>query len=123
MLTAILKAVKMLLSCCPKNSKDVAVLAALKAVQDAEKNHLHKDQVQRLISITEAYPDYALDMGLITKSQYNKINKIVPICELAVKLCGNSSFAFSVSHPLLIPPSLAELSPVKCFFSRCSICF
>jgi hypothetical protein len=71
----------------------------------------------------EAYPDYALDMGLITKSQYNKINKIVPICELAVKLCGNSSFAFSVSHPLLIPPSLAELSPVKCFFSRCSLCF
>jgi hypothetical protein len=48
MLTAILKAVKMLLSCCPKNSQDV-VLAALKAVQDAEKKHPHKDQVQRLI--------------------------------------------------------------------------
>jgi hypothetical protein len=51
MLTAVLKAVKMLLSCCPKNSQDAAVLAALKAVQDAEKNHPHKDQVQRLISI------------------------------------------------------------------------
>jgi hypothetical protein len=51
MLTAVLKAVKMLLSCCPKNSQDVVVLAALKAVQDAEKNHLHKDEVQRLIPI------------------------------------------------------------------------
>jgi hypothetical protein len=59
MLTAVLKAIKMLLSCCPKNSHDAAVLAALKAVQDAEKKHPHKDQVQRLIPITpacEAYP-------------------------------------------------------------------
>jgi hypothetical protein len=45
MLIAILKAVKMLLSYCPKNSQDAAVLAVLKAVQDAEKNHPHKDQV------------------------------------------------------------------------------
>jgi hypothetical protein len=37
MLTAVLKAVKMLLSCCLKNSQDAAVLAALKAVQDVEK--------------------------------------------------------------------------------------
>jgi 23S rRNA G2069 N7-methylase RlmK/C1962 C5-methylase RlmI len=51
MLTAVLKAVKMLMSCCPKNSQDAVVLAALKTVQDAEKNHLHKDQVQRLIPI------------------------------------------------------------------------
>jgi hypothetical protein len=51
MLTAILKAVKMLLSCCSKNSQDAVVLPALKAVQDAEKNHPHKDQVQRLIPI------------------------------------------------------------------------
>jgi hypothetical protein len=51
MLTAVLKAVKMLLFYCPKNSQDVVVLAALKAVQDAEKNHTHKDQVQRLIPI------------------------------------------------------------------------
>jgi hypothetical protein len=49
MLTAVLKAVKMLLFCCPKNSQDADVLAALKAVQDVEKNHPHKDQVQRLI--------------------------------------------------------------------------
>jgi hypothetical protein len=36
MLTAVLKAVKMLLSYCPKkSSQDAAVLTALKAVQDA----------------------------------------------------------------------------------------
>jgi hypothetical protein len=51
MLTAVLKIVKMLLFCCPKNSQDVVVLSALKAVQDAKKNHLHKYQVQRLILI------------------------------------------------------------------------
>jgi hypothetical protein len=51
MLTAVLKAVKMLLSCCPKNRQVAAVLAAVKAVQDAEKNHPHKDHVQRLIPI------------------------------------------------------------------------
>jgi hypothetical protein len=37
MLTVVLKVVKMLLSCCPKNSQDAAALIALKAVQDAEK--------------------------------------------------------------------------------------
>jgi hypothetical protein len=52
MLTAILKAVKMLLSCCPKNSQDAVVLAVLKAVQDVEKIHPHKDQIQRLIPIS-----------------------------------------------------------------------
>jgi hypothetical protein len=41
----------MLLSCCTKNSQDATVLTALKAVQDAEKKHPHKDQVQRLIPI------------------------------------------------------------------------
>jgi hypothetical protein len=51
MLTAVLKAVKMLLSYCPKKSQDAAELAALKAVQGAEKNYPHKDQVQRLIPI------------------------------------------------------------------------
>jgi hypothetical protein len=38
MLTVVLKAVKMLMSCCPnKNNQDVIVLTALKAVQDTEK--------------------------------------------------------------------------------------
>jgi hypothetical protein len=48
MLTAILKAVKMLLSCCPKNSQDAAVLAALKVVQDAEINHPTKTKYRDL---------------------------------------------------------------------------
>jgi hypothetical protein len=53
----------MLLSCCPKNSQDVVILAALKAVQDAEKNHpAHKYQVQRLIPITF----HALQQALTT---------------------------------------------------------
>uniref|UniRef100_M8B4E8 Carboxypeptidase n=1 Tax=Aegilops tauschii TaxID=37682 RepID=M8B4E8_AEGTA len=38
----------------------------------------------------KAYTDYALDMGLITQSEFSKINKIVPACEFAVKLCGTS---------------------------------
>lgn len=36
----------------------------------------------------KAYTDYALDMGIIEESEYQKINKIVPACELAIKLCG-----------------------------------
>ncbi|KAI8539745.1 hypothetical protein RHMOL_Rhmol09G0206600 [Rhododendron molle] len=35
-----------------------------------------------------AYTDYALDMGIIKKSQYNRINKVLPVCETAIKLCG-----------------------------------
>ncbi|KAI5014446.1 hypothetical protein ZWY2020_055836 [Hordeum vulgare] len=38
----------------------------------------------------KAYTDYALDMGLITQSEFNKINKVVPACEFVVKLCGTS---------------------------------
>jgi protein KRI1 len=48
MLTAVLKAVKMLLSCCPKNSQDAAVLTALKAVQDAEKTTITKTKYKDL---------------------------------------------------------------------------
>jgi hypothetical protein len=48
MLTAVLKALKMLLSCCPKNNQDSAVLTALKAVQDAEKNHPTKTKYKDL---------------------------------------------------------------------------
>uniref|UniRef100_A0A0D6QRX7 Carboxypeptidase n=1 Tax=Araucaria cunninghamii TaxID=56994 RepID=A0A0D6QRX7_ARACU len=36
----------------------------------------------------KAYTDYALDMGLITQDDYNRINKIYPACELSIKLCG-----------------------------------
>uniref|UniRef100_A0A3B6CE25 Carboxypeptidase n=1 Tax=Triticum aestivum TaxID=4565 RepID=A0A3B6CE25_WHEAT len=51
----------------------------------------------------KAYTDYALDMGLITQSEFNKINKIVPACEFAVKLCGN----YSWTPGLLVCKSLA----------------
>eukprot|EP00252_Welwitschia_mirabilis_P002312 TRINITY_DN1222_c0_g1_i1.p1 TRINITY_DN1222_c0_g1~~TRINITY_DN1222_c0_g1_i1.p1 ORF type:complete len:512 (-),score=71.96 TRINITY_DN1222_c0_g1_i1:197-1732(-) len=36
----------------------------------------------------EAYADYALSVGLIKQDDYNRIIKIYPACELAVKLCG-----------------------------------
>lgn len=40
----------------------------------------------------KAYTDYALDMGIIKKSQYDRINKVLPVCETAIKLCGNLAF-------------------------------
>ncbi|CAN1339471.1 Serine carboxypeptidase-like 49 [Linum perenne] len=36
----------------------------------------------------KAYPDFALQNGIIKESQYKLINKVVPVCELAIKLCG-----------------------------------
>ncbi|EEF40747.1 Serine carboxypeptidase, putative [Ricinus communis] len=36
----------------------------------------------------KAYTDYALDMGLITKTDYARIGKVIPVCEMAIKLCG-----------------------------------
>ena len=38
-----------------------------------------------------AYPDYALEMGLITQAEHDRLEKIVPLCELSIKLCGTSS--------------------------------
>ncbi|EOA32583.1 hypothetical protein CARUB_v10015873mg [Capsella rubella] len=35
-----------------------------------------------------AYPDYALEMGLITQKEHDRLEKIVPLCELSIKLCG-----------------------------------
>ncbi|KAL2525887.1 Serine carboxypeptidase-like 49 [Abeliophyllum distichum] len=35
-----------------------------------------------------AYADYALDMGIITQSDHDRINKVLPLCESAIKLCG-----------------------------------
>nr|XP_043617215.1 serine carboxypeptidase-like [Erigeron canadensis] len=35
-----------------------------------------------------SYIDYALDMGIIKKSQSKRIKLIVPVCEAAIKLCG-----------------------------------
>ncbi|KAB1219028.1 Serine carboxypeptidase-like 49 [Morella rubra] len=36
----------------------------------------------------KAYTDYALDMDIISKAAYNRINKVLPVCETAIKLCG-----------------------------------
>ncbi|XP_020600228.1 serine carboxypeptidase-like [Phalaenopsis equestris] len=41
----------------------------------------------------KAYTDYALEMGIIKKSDYKRINKVYPACELAIKLCGSSGKA------------------------------
>lgn len=38
----------------------------------------------------KAYTDYALDNGLIKKPDYNRINKLIPACEQAIKLCGTN---------------------------------
>ncbi|KAL0382694.1 UNVERIFIED_CONTAM: Serine carboxypeptidase-like 49 [Sesamum calycinum] len=35
-----------------------------------------------------AYADYAMDMGIITQTEHDQINKALPLCESAVKLCG-----------------------------------
>ncbi|XP_027363665.1 serine carboxypeptidase-like [Abrus precatorius] len=37
----------------------------------------------------KAYPDYALEMGIIKKATHDRLDKVlVPACELAIKLCG-----------------------------------
>ncbi|XP_058099119.1 serine carboxypeptidase-like isoform X1 [Magnolia sinica] len=41
----------------------------------------------------QAYTDYALDMGVIKQTDHDRINKIVPVCELSIKLCGSSTLA------------------------------
>lgn len=43
----------------------------------------------------KAYTDYALDMGLIKKSDYNSIGKVIPTCEQAIKLCGTTSLPYA----------------------------
>ncbi|KAL9165676.1 hypothetical protein ABFS82_06G186400 [Erythranthe guttata] len=35
-----------------------------------------------------AYADYALDMGIIKQTEHDRINKVLPLCETAIKLCG-----------------------------------
>lgn len=45
----------------------------------------------------KAYTDYALDMGIIQKADYERINKVmVPACEMAIKLCGNLSVIWNI---------------------------
>ncbi|XP_010243256.1 PREDICTED: serine carboxypeptidase-like [Nelumbo nucifera] len=38
----------------------------------------------------QAYTDYALEMGIIKEADYKNINKMLPACELAIKLCGTN---------------------------------
>ncbi|XP_077214259.1 serine carboxypeptidase-like [Tasmannia lanceolata] len=38
----------------------------------------------------KAYTDYALEMGIIKQSDHDRIDKIYPVCELGIKLCGSS---------------------------------
>jgi len=43
----------------------------------------------------KAYTDYALDMGIIQKTEYDRINKLmIPACEMSIKLCGNFTCDF-----------------------------
>lgn len=52
----------------------------------------------------KAYPDYALDMGIITKSEYKRINLVlVPVCEAAIKLCGNILRSVPLSDSFIFP--------------------
>ncbi|KAL6276199.1 hypothetical protein ACE6H2_019800 [Prunus campanulata] len=37
----------------------------------------------------KAYPDFALQMGLIKKADYDRISKTIPDCEQAIKTCGS----------------------------------
>ncbi|CAA6655549.1 unnamed protein product [Spirodela intermedia] len=43
----------------------------------------------------QAYTDYALEMGIINQADYKRINKFLPACELAIKLCGIFPLLFS----------------------------
>uniref|UniRef100_A0A0A9B374 Carboxypeptidase n=1 Tax=Arundo donax TaxID=35708 RepID=A0A0A9B374_ARUDO len=41
----------------------------------------------------KAYTDYALEMNLIEKSDYERINNFIPPCEFAIKMCGTNGKA------------------------------
>lgn len=60
----------------------------------------------------KAYTDYALETGIIQESDYKRINKFVPPCELAIKLCGKSS---SGKRPYIVKLS----SSLSFFFLFC----
>ncbi|MBA0634293.1 hypothetical protein Gotri_011068 [Gossypium trilobum] len=57
------------------------------------------------INLKASYTDYALDMGVIKKSDHDRINKLVPVCEMAIKLCGNFASERALScleHSLML---------------------
>lgn len=49
----------------------------------------------------KAYTDYALDMDIISKAAYNRINKVLPVCETAIKLCGKFAYETGPLSPFL----------------------
>lgn len=49
----------------------------------------------------KAYTDYALEMGLIGKSDFDSINKLVPGCEKAIKTCGADGGSACVSSYII----------------------
>ena len=53
----------------------------------------------------KAYPDFALQTGLIKKADYDRISKTIPDCEQAIKTCGISS-----SFPLFFTYLLVTIS-------------
>lgn len=63
----------------------------------------------------KAYPDYALDMGLITEAEYKRLNLVlVPVCEASIKLCGNFHTQIHLSPPLTLPYFLFEQDMWDC---------
>ncbi|KAL0320202.1 UNVERIFIED_CONTAM: Serine carboxypeptidase-like 49 [Sesamum radiatum] len=48
-----------------------------------------------------AYADYALDMGLLKQSEHDRINKVLPLCEAAIKLCGTDGTVSCVAAYLV----------------------
>lgn len=49
----------------------------------------------------KAYTDYALDMKIIQDSDYKSINRMLPACELAIKLCGTNGKAACMASYLV----------------------
>ena len=44
--------------------------------------------IEYLAEHPKAYTGYALNMGIIEKSDYDRICMVFPVCEVAMRLCG-----------------------------------
>ncbi|MQL90339.1 hypothetical protein Taro_022916 [Colocasia esculenta] len=49
----------------------------------------------------QSYTDYALEMKIIKEADHKRINKYLPACELAIKLCGTSGKASCLASYLV----------------------
>ena len=47
-----------------------------------------------------SYTDYALDMGLLKKADYDSINKLIPPCKQVIEACGMNNFLNSFPFSL-----------------------